>query len=142
MPIIKTSFPLSTPGHAFYVPPHLHFTLSARYTFGSLRSHKQMTYRLTHTDMNYFYRSPEGRNHTLCISSPNRDDNNDFFITLDEVSVICRAVTCQVITINKPVRHSNHDPITSLLNHWMGVKGGAGERCTDSTPKTIKSSVI
>lgn len=40
----------------------------------------------------------------LCISSAIRDDNDDSFITLDEVSVICRAVIRQVITINKAVK--------------------------------------
>ena len=65
-----------------------------------------------------------------------RDDSNDSFLTLDEVSVICRAVICQVITIKKAGRH--YDPIMPLLNHCMGVKGGVGEKWTDSTPKTIK----
>ncbi len=104
-------------------------------------SHKHMTYRLTHTDFNYFYRKlNELANHTLWISLANRYDNDDSFMTSDEISVICWAVTCQVITINKAVRHYDHDPITLLLNHCMGVKGAAGdEKWTYSTPKTIKS---
>lgn len=65
-------------------------------------------------------------NHTFCISLASTDDNDDSFITLDEVSVIRRAVTCLVITINKAVRHYR-DPIEPLLNHCMGVKGGAAE---------------
>lgn len=75
-------------------------------------------------------------NRTLCISSANRDDNDDSFTTLDEVSVICRAVICLVITINKAVRHYDHDLIVLLLNHCMGVKGGVGE---ERWTKTIKS---
>lgn len=41
--------------------------------------------------------------------------------------------------INKAIRHCDCYPIALLLNHLMGVKGGAGEeRRTDSTPRTIK----
>lgn len=102
-----------------------------------------MTYRLTHTltliTSSGVPKLDELANHTLCISSANRDDNDGSFMTLDEVSVICWAVICQVITINKAGRHYDHDAIMLLLNHCMGVKGGVGhERWTDSTPKTIK----
>lgn len=62
------------------------------------------------------------------MSSTNRDDNADFFTTLDEVSEIFWAVICQHIAINKAVRHHDHDLIVLLLNHCMGVKGGVGEK--------------
>lgn len=62
------------------------------------------------------------------MSSTNRSDNADFFTTLDEVNVIFQAIICQHISINKTVRHCDHDLIVLLLNHCMGVKGGAGEK--------------
>ncbi len=75
----------------------------------------------------------------MCVSSAHRD-NDDSLITLDDVSVICLAVKCQVITINKAVRNNNHDPSMLLLNHSIGIKEGVGRgKCCDSTTKAISS---
>lgn len=104
MPITKT---LSIPGHAIYVlsSSNLQLTLSisARYNFESLRSHKYMTYRLTHRLLITFVGVKKvGKllaNHT---HTANSDDNDDSFITLDEVSVISWTVICQIITLTRP----------------------------------------
>lgn len=63
MPIIKTLFPLSIPGHVQYV---LHPTSILRRVplpgkTTPMTSHKHMTYCLNHAAFNHFYRSPESQ---------------------------------------------------------------------------------
>lgn len=122
VPVIKTLFPLSIPRRPLYMlhPTYISYPVSLPGATAPVISDKHMTYHLSHPSFNDFYRSSESQQawnlHTLYISY----DNSDSFTTLDEVSAICWAAICHIITMNKPLWSWSYHAVSKSLNGSQG----------------------